>query len=78
MKLVILDSYDQASEWAAKYVRNSILKFQPSAEKHFVLGLPTGIEMATIFSLGNAYYWKCNTRAAAILFIAAFNCTIFR
>ena len=43
MKLVILEDYDKASEWAAKYVRNSILKFNPGPGKLFVLGLPTGI-----------------------------------
>ena len=43
MKLVILENYDKASEWAAKYVRNSILKFNPGPGKLFVLGLPTGI-----------------------------------
>ena len=42
MRLVILDNYDLASEWAAKYVRNRILQFAPTAEKPFVLGLPTG------------------------------------
>ena len=43
MRLVILDDYDKASEWAAKYVRNSILKFNPGPDRLFVLGLPTGI-----------------------------------
>ena len=42
MRLVILEDYDKASEWAAKYVRNRILQFNPSPDKHFVLGLPTG------------------------------------
>ena len=42
MRLVILDTYDAASEWAAKYVRNTIHKFEPGPDKHFVLGLPTG------------------------------------
>ena len=42
MRLVILDSYEDASSYAAKYVRNTILKFKPSADKYFVLGLPTG------------------------------------
>ena len=42
MRLVILDDYDQLSEWAAKYVRNRILKFNPGPENYFVLGLPTG------------------------------------
>lgn len=42
MRLVILDTYDQASEWAAKYVRNAILKYNPGPDRYFVLGLPTG------------------------------------
>lgn len=42
MRLVILDNYDKVSEWAAKYVRNRILKFNPGPDKYFVLGLPTG------------------------------------
>ena len=42
MRLVILEDYDNASEWAAKYVRNTILKFNPGPDKYFVLGLPTG------------------------------------
>ncbi|PIK36910.1 putative glucosamine-6-phosphate isomerase 2 [Apostichopus japonicus] len=42
MRLVILEEYDKASEWAAKYVRNRILEFKPGPEKFFTLGLPTG------------------------------------
>ena len=42
MRLVILDDYDKASEWAAKYVRNRIQEFNPGPDRHFVLGLPTG------------------------------------
>ena len=42
MRLVILDDYDLSSEWAAKYIRNKIIQFQPSADRCFTLGLPTG------------------------------------
>ncbi|XP_077983769.1 glucosamine-6-phosphate deaminase 2-like [Glandiceps talaboti] len=42
MRLVILDKYKDASEWAAKYVRNRILEFNPGPKKYFTLGLPTG------------------------------------
>uniref|UniRef100_A0A2I3LRF5 Glucosamine-6-phosphate isomerase n=1 Tax=Papio anubis TaxID=9555 RepID=A0A2I3LRF5_PAPAN len=42
MKLIILDHYSQASEWAAKYIRNRIIQFNPGPEKYFTLGLPTG------------------------------------
>ena len=44
MRLVIVDDYTQLSEWAAKYVRNKILKFNPGPDKYFVLGLPTGTD----------------------------------
>ena len=43
MRLVILDDYDRVSEWAAKYVRNKIIAANLGPDKHFVLGLPTGI-----------------------------------
>ena len=42
MRLVILDDYSSASEWAAKYVRNRIISFNPGPDRPFVLGLPTG------------------------------------
>ncbi len=42
MKLIILNDYDQASEWAAKYIRNKILLFKPGPDRYFTLGLPTG------------------------------------
>ena len=42
MKLVILDDYSGASEWAAKYIKKRILAFAPTADRYFVIGLPTG------------------------------------
>lgn len=42
MRLVILDDYELASEWAAKYICNRIIQFKPSATRYFTLGLPTG------------------------------------
>lgn len=42
MRLVIHDSYNDVSAWAAKYIRNKIKRFKPDENKHFVLGLPTG------------------------------------
>lgn len=42
MRLVILDDYDLASEWAAKYVKKRILDYNCGANKYFTLGLPTG------------------------------------
>lgn len=42
MRLVILETSVEVSEWAAKYVRNKILKVNPGPDNYFVLGLPTG------------------------------------
>lgn len=45
MRLVICDNVDNVAEWAAKYVMKRIKDFQPNADKYFVLGLPTGIQL---------------------------------
>ncbi|CAG9861055.1 unnamed protein product [Phyllotreta striolata] len=42
MRLVIKETSEDVSEWAAKYLIKKINDFKPSADKHFVLGLPTG------------------------------------
>ena len=42
MRLIIEDSYGKMSQWAAEYIVKRINEFQPTAEKPFVLGLPTG------------------------------------
>ncbi|OGU35405.1 MAG: glucosamine-6-phosphate deaminase [Ignavibacteria bacterium GWB2_35_6b] len=42
MRLIIQPNYDLVSKWTASYVVKSILKFNPSADRYFVLGLPTG------------------------------------
>lgn len=42
MRLIIQPDYNNLSKWAANYVAASINKAQPTAEKPFVLGLPTG------------------------------------
>ncbi|XP_059846556.1 glucosamine-6-phosphate isomerase 1 isoform X1 [Hypanus sabinus] len=42
MKLVILEDHTKASEWAAKYIRNRIVQFNPGPGRYFTLGLPTG------------------------------------
>ena len=45
MRLVILNTYDEVSEWAATYVKDRINNFKPGPNKLFVLGLPTGKEI---------------------------------
>ena len=42
MRLVIQDNAELVADWAARYVLRRIKDFKPSAEKYFVLGLPTG------------------------------------
>lgn len=42
MQVIILSEYDAISKWTANYVARRIQLFNPTAEKPFVLGLPTG------------------------------------
>ena len=42
MRLIIQESYGKMSQWAAAYIVKRINEFQPTSEKPFVLGLPTG------------------------------------
>jgi 6-phosphogluconolactonase/glucosamine-6-phosphate isomerase/deaminase len=42
MRLYIYDDKNEAGKWSAEYVCNRIREFEPTAEKPFVLGLPTG------------------------------------
>ena len=42
MRLIIEENYDLLSEWAGNYVAARINEANPTAEKPFVLGCPTG------------------------------------
>ena len=42
MRVIIEKNYEELSRWAARHVVETIKAFQPTAEKPFVLGLPTG------------------------------------
>ena len=42
MRLIIEPDYDRVSQWAANYVASRINEANPTAEKPFVLGCPTG------------------------------------
>lgn len=42
MRLIIQPNYDSLSQWAANYVVAKINAAKPTADKPFVLGLPTG------------------------------------
>ena len=42
MRVIIEPNYDAMSKWAAMYVANRIIEANPTTEKPFVLGCPTG------------------------------------
>ena len=42
MRVIIKNNYDEMSKWAAQHIVERINAFNPTAEKPFVLGLPTG------------------------------------
>lgn len=42
MRILINDNYLQLSKWTAHYIAKRINEFNPTPEKPFVLGLPTG------------------------------------
>lgn len=42
MRLIIQNDYDKCSVWVANHIAKRINDFAPTAEKPFVLGLPTG------------------------------------
>jgi glucosamine-6-phosphate deaminase len=42
MRILIHENYQQLSKWTADYIANKIKTFNPTPEKPFVLGLPTG------------------------------------
>lgn len=42
MRIIIQPNYEALSKWTAYYIAKKINKFNPSPEKPFILGLPTG------------------------------------
>ncbi|SHJ24563.1 glucosamine-6-phosphate deaminase [Tangfeifania diversioriginum] len=42
MRILIHENYQKISKWTANYIANKINAFNPTPEKPFVLGLPTG------------------------------------
>lgn len=43
MRLLILNDDNDVATWSAKYVAKRIRDFNPTPDKPFVLGLPTGM-----------------------------------
>lgn len=42
MRVIIKDDPENVSDWVASYVKERIIAFNPTADRPFVLGLPTG------------------------------------
>jgi glucosamine-6-phosphate deaminase len=42
MRIIVQENYTQVSRWTAHYIARKIKQFNPTPEKPFVLGLPTG------------------------------------
>ncbi len=42
MQLIIKKNYEEIGKWTADYIAAKINAFNPTAEKPFVIGLPTG------------------------------------
>lgn len=42
MRLIIEENQEDVGLWVASYIRKRINDFKPTAERPFVLGLPTG------------------------------------
>ena len=56
MRVIILKNADEVARWSAYQIAKKILKFNPTKEKPFVLGLPTGsTPLATYWELINLY-----------------------
>ena len=58
MRLIIEPNYEQLSKWAANYVAAKIKKANPTAEKPFVLGLPTGSSPLGMYKNHNFQYGR--------------------
>ena len=63
MRLIIQPDYLNLSKWSANYVASQINKFAPSADRPFVLGLPTGSsplgmykELINLFNAGKVSF----------------------
>ena len=51
MRVIIEKDYNDLSGWAARHVVDAINRFQPTAQRPFVLGLPTGSSPMGMYAL---------------------------
>lgn len=70
MRLIIQQDYDKMSEWAAQYVASRINAANPTPEKPFVLGCPTG---SSPLGMYKALIRLCNEKKVSFKNVVTFN-----
>ncbi|CAO0793495.1 unnamed protein product [Mucor circinelloides] len=70
MRLVIRKDYDEVSAWIAHYIKERIRQFQPTAERPFVLGLPSGSSPISFFQRLAEF---CKTGEVSFQHVVTFN-----
>ena len=70
MRVIIEPNYDLMSQWAANHVIERINAAQPTAEKPFVLGLPTG---SSPIGMYRALVKACQEGKVSFKYVVTFN-----
>ena len=70
MRVIIEPDYDKMSQWAAEYVAKRIISANPTAEKPFKLGCPTG---SSPLGLYKALIDKCKAGELSFRNVITFN-----
>lgn len=70
MQLMIRETPSAVADWAARYVKHRIQSFAPTAERPFVLGLPTGSTPLNLYKRLIEFY---EARALSFQHVVTFN-----
>ena len=63
MRVIIEPDYEALSKWAANYVANRIIEANPTPEKPFVLGCPTGSSPLGLYAVQARFRSKTSSRS---------------
>jgi len=75
MRVVIRKDRTAMAAYAAEYIKNRIVAFNPTAERPFVIGLPTGSTPIPVYNRLVQYYKVC---FLDLFFFFSFSHTFFR
>ena len=70
MRLIIEKDYEQLAEWAAEHVIKRINDFNPTSQRKFVLGLPTG---SSPIGMYKKLIQACNKKRVSFKNVVTFN-----